>query len=212
MTKHPGSHPRLGSRACRGRLRTECPGHGRCSCCGHPKEIGIPACAGMTEERRNHEAHRLIRDSVQRRTEESCEPSALARLVLLLRSPEGDRDSCLRRNDGRAAGITKHPGSSATRCNGVTRKAANRAPWARLVLLLRSPEGDRDSCLRRNDGSAPAWTEARRLGRKRAGCDGEWSCPRASAQRDIPALGAIFDDQVDVLRQDGAVLRELDCV
>jgi len=52
------------------------------------------------------------------------------------------------------AGITKHPGSSATRRNGVPRKAASRRPRARLVLLLRSPEGDRVSCLRRNDGGA----------------------------------------------------------
>ena len=39
------------------------------------------------------------------------------------------------------AGITKHPSSSATRRDGVARKAASGTAEVRLTLLLRSPEG-----------------------------------------------------------------------
>ena len=48
------------------------------------------------------------------------------------------------------AGITKHPSSSATRRDGVPRKAASGTAEVRLTLLLRSPEGDGDPQPRRH--------------------------------------------------------------
>ena len=69
--------------------------------------------------------------------------TAEIRLTLLPRSPEGVGYPSPAVIPAKA-GITKHPGSSATRRNDVARKAASGTAEVRLTLLLRSPEGDGD--------------------------------------------------------------------
>ena len=114
---------------------------------GYPSPAVIPAKAGITKHPGSSPTRR---NGVPMK---AASGTAEVRLTLFLRSPEGVGYPTPAVIPAKA-GITTHTGSSATRRNGVPMKAASGTVEVRRTLLLRSPEGDRDSCLRRNDGGA----------------------------------------------------------
>ena len=111
---------------------------------GYPTPAVIPAKAGITK---HPSSSATRRNGVPMK---AASGTAEVRLTLLPRSPEGVGYPTPAVIPAKA-GITKHPSSSPTRRNDVARKAATGTAEVRLTLLLRSLEGDRDSCLRRND-------------------------------------------------------------